>query len=593
MSTPILTFRSESGGVHVDLERLISSRLLIQADSGGGKSRMIRYGVEQLHGRIQQIILDPEGEFASLREKFDFLLAGREGDVPTDPKTAKLLARRLLELGASAIIDLYDLKLHERREFVRLFLEELMHLPRKLWRPLLVWIDEAHVYAPQGAEASSTEAVVTLCTQGRKRGYCSILATQRISKLDKDAAAELKNRLVGSTGLDLDMKRAGDDLGFDKEQRLGLRLLEHEFWAYGPAISRQPVLVRAGNIQTTHPQPGAIAPPTPPAPTAVKKVLAQMQDLQREAAEEARTIEDLQRELAKSRIELKRAQRGVAGAAADPTAIQKQVQTALIQERRTWNAEQDAARREHAALVKQLRTQIADLTARISKVAGHLRRAEELIGLPIDEIAAPAPSGNGAAPSAARSTVERVAKPLSIAKPRQRTSNELESGDRAALSSTSRRLLDALGTLHSLGVEEAERSTIAGWSGISHTTGSFTNRLSELRTAGLIEDRAEKRIALTDHGLDVAAVIDIPDRATLHGQFLSRLSGTAARMLQVMIERYPEPISRAELAAEIGISHETGSFTNRLSELRVPGLLRDVTKTEVAATELLFPAGLD
>src|SRR5690349_3378051 len=122
-AAPVLSFRAKSGDVLVDLPQLIASRLLIQANSGGGKSRMLRQLCEELHDQVQIIVLDPEGEFGSLRERFDFLLAGRDGDVPADPKTAKLLARRLLELKASAIIDLYDLKLPERRRYVRLFLE--------------------------------------------------------------------------------------------------------------------------------------------------------------------------------------------------------------------------------------------------------------------------------------------------------------------------------------------------------------------------------------------------------------------------------------------------------------------------------------
>jgi hypothetical protein len=40
-------------------------------------------------------------------------------------------------------------------------------------------------------EAESTEAVISLMSQGRKRGYTGIIATQRLSKLHKDAAAEL------------------------------------------------------------------------------------------------------------------------------------------------------------------------------------------------------------------------------------------------------------------------------------------------------------------------------------------------------------------------------------------------------------------
>jgi DNA helicase HerA-like ATPase len=81
--------------------------------------------------------------------------------------------------------------------------------------------------------------VITLCTQGRKRGYCAVLATQRLSKLHKDAAAELLNKLIGRTGLDVDVKRAGDELGFDKEQRQTLKTLAPgTFYAYGPAVSQ-------------------------------------------------------------------------------------------------------------------------------------------------------------------------------------------------------------------------------------------------------------------------------------------------------------------------------------------------------------------
>jgi DNA helicase HerA-like ATPase len=125
-----------------------------------------------------------------------------------------------VELGASAVLDLYELPLPSAR--VRpLFLTELMALPRSLWRPIIVVIDEAHKFAPErgSGESQSTEAVIALCTQGRKRGFCLVLATQRISKLHKDAAAELLNKMIGRTGLDVDVKRAGDELGFDKDER--------------------------------------------------------------------------------------------------------------------------------------------------------------------------------------------------------------------------------------------------------------------------------------------------------------------------------------------------------------------------------------
>jgi DNA helicase HerA-like ATPase len=51
--------------------------------------------------------------------------------------------------------------------------------------------------------------VIALMSQGRKRGYCGILATQRLSKLHKDAAAECNNVLIGRTWLDVDQNAPG------------------------------------------------------------------------------------------------------------------------------------------------------------------------------------------------------------------------------------------------------------------------------------------------------------------------------------------------------------------------------------------------
>ncbi len=100
--------------VQIDLQRLISTRLLIQANSGGGKSWLIRRLLEQTHGKVQQIVIDLEGEFSTLREKYDYLLVGKDGEIPANIQTAELLARKLLILNVSAIIDLSELKHHER-----------------------------------------------------------------------------------------------------------------------------------------------------------------------------------------------------------------------------------------------------------------------------------------------------------------------------------------------------------------------------------------------------------------------------------------------------------------------------------------------
>jgi DNA helicase HerA-like ATPase len=296
---PSLSFAACPGRVPIDLDGLVATRLLIQANSGAGKSWAVRWLLERTHGRIQQFVLDWEGEFASLRERFAYVPAGQDGDVPADPRTAGLLCRRLLELGASAVLDLSERQPEDRRRFAQGFLHELMHVLRSLWRPLLVAMEEAHHLAPEKGEGEAvSKPAVALCTQGRKRGYSAVLATQRIAKVTNNALAELLNVLIGPTSFEPDVRRAGDALGFDKAQREQLKRLEPgQFFARGPALAREPVLVRTGPVQTTHPQPGRVAPPVPPPPEAIRALLGQLRDLPTRAAAD---LDDLEQAAAAS-----------------------------------------------------------------------------------------------------------------------------------------------------------------------------------------------------------------------------------------------------------------------------------------------------
>src|SRR3989440_397999 len=218
-----------------------------------------------------------EDEFPTLREKYDYVLAGKEGDTPAEPRSAHLLAKKLLELNVSAIIDLYELHYQDRKQFVRIFLESMINAPKHLWHPCLVVIDEAHKFCPEKEQSEASSAVIDLATLGRKRGYCAILATQRLSKLHKDAAAECNNKLIARTTLDVDMERASEELGFSsKDSALVLRHLQAgQFFTFGPAISQEVIQVQIGSVKTTHPKAGSrifSTRPTPP-PENIKRIL--------------------------------------------------------------------------------------------------------------------------------------------------------------------------------------------------------------------------------------------------------------------------------------------------------------------------------
>lgn len=285
--------------INVDLPKLIESRLLIQANSGGGKSYAIRKLLEETHGKVQQIVLDVEGEFNTLREKYDYILAGKDGDIPADPKSAELLAHKILELETSLIVDLYELKHTDRIRFVKNFVNAIVNSPKHLWHSVLIVIDEAHVFIPEKGHSEAAEAVIGLAQRGRKRGFACVLATQRLSNMSKDVAAQCLNKLIGRTSLDIDRKRAGEELGFLQKDTLQLRNLKSgEFFAFGPAISNGVISGKISQVNTTHPKAGQRLGLKKTKPTEhVKKILQKLTDLPAEAEAEAQDKESMQRKI--------------------------------------------------------------------------------------------------------------------------------------------------------------------------------------------------------------------------------------------------------------------------------------------------------
>src|ERR1700759_1424647 len=65
-------------GTSLDLEELLATRLLVQGNSGSGKSHLLRRLLEQSVPWVQQTVIDPEGDFVSLAEHFGHLVIDAE-----------------------------------------------------------------------------------------------------------------------------------------------------------------------------------------------------------------------------------------------------------------------------------------------------------------------------------------------------------------------------------------------------------------------------------------------------------------------------------------------------------------------------------
>ena len=550
----------------LDVQRLIESRLLIQANSGAGKSWALRRLLEQTYAHVPQIVIDVEGEFHTLREKFDYVLAGQKGgDCPADTKSATLLARRLLELNVSAIVDIYELGV-QRTRFVKLFLDALVNAPRDLWHPTLVVIDEAHMFAPEAGQAESADAVKDLMTRGRKRGFCGVLATQRISKLHKDAAAECNNKLIGRSSLDIDMKRAGAELGFtNRDDMQKLRTLAPgTFYAFGPALSDEVRLITIGPVQTTHPKAGErAAAPTPPREK-VRKVLAQLADLPREAEEEARTVGEWKAKAKQLEVELRQARTAAPAAKVETKTIEKPIVT-------------DKVAKSLADSVTRIERRLVPLGDEMKEVAGELAAVKAMLkAQPWKAPSVLTPMTRRQVVSALKAGGEerRLAeRPAAMVRRDPKPANgALPVGEAATL----RALIQ-----YANGLERRQLTVITGYK--RSTRDAY---IARLREKGLVDVSGDRVLVTPEGQVAMPDAEPLPTGPELQDYWLKRLPSGEGTILAKLLEVNGEDFGREDLSEATGFKRSTRDAY--LSRLAAKELVVDLGRGFVKASPTLF-----
>ena len=254
----------------LDLEELLATRLLVQGNSGSGKSHLLRRLLEQSAPWVQHCVVDPEGDFVTLADKYGHLVV----DGARTERELTAIAGRIRQHRVSVVLNLEGLDMEQQMRCAAAFLGGMFDADRDYWYPVLVVVDEAQIFAPAAAGDVSDEArklslgaMANLMSRGRKRGLAGIIATQRLAKLAKNVAAEASNFLMGRTFLDIDMARAADLLGMDRRQAEMFRdLARGNFVALGPAMSRKPLPIAIGPVETSARSTSPKLTPLPEAP---------------------------------------------------------------------------------------------------------------------------------------------------------------------------------------------------------------------------------------------------------------------------------------------------------------------------------------
>lgn len=569
---------SPSGNVEFDLHLLLRTRLLLAASSGAGKSETIRKLCELCAGHVQIIVIDPEGEFAGMRTTLPFVLAGSGGEAAATVKTAPLLARRLLELNASAVCDIYELPPAQRHEFVRDFLVAMIDAPKNLWHPVLVIVDESHIYAPEKGESPSVagDAMADMASRGRKRGYCIVLATQRVSKLNNNVAALCENILVGRT-TQIDQSRAAKMLNIagnsnvaEFSKAIG-RVKDGQFFAWGRAFGlEEPTLFQVSRPAGAMSSAKALLAP-PPAPAAIRDMLPKLADLPQEAERKAKSEDDLRNELKSAHKRIKELE---SSAPATPTVDEETVK-----------------------MLKEKLATLSDSVDALQRVAEEQEARDERVREMLRELVTiMAPAGISTAhatASKARGEAKRIVNEIPAqVMPRKPCLATVPPSDGEPLSGPEQRILNALAWMESIGVDEPEQPAVAFLAGYTYGSGGYNNPRGRLRQRGLIEYIPGDHLKLSAAGKKSAEYPDIePTNEALHSAILGKLPGPEGRILSVLLKHYPKSMDSTKLAEASGYTPGSGGFNNPRGRLKTLGLVEYPSPGMVIAKDLLFPEG--
>jgi hypothetical protein len=258
----------------LDIEELLATRLLVQGNSGSGKSHLLRRLLEQSAQWVQQVIIDPEGDFVTLSEKYGHLVV--EGERSEGELAG--IASRIRRHRVSCVLSLEGLDVEQQMRAAAMFPQRHVRCRARVLVPGAggrrrgtdVRARRGRRRKSEDARKMSLGAMTNLMCRGRKRGLAGVIATQRLAKLAKNVAAEASNFLMGRTFLDIDMARAADLLGMDRRQAEMFRDLQRgNFVGLGPALSRRPLPIAIGAVQT---QARSSSPKLMPMPETVEDV---------------------------------------------------------------------------------------------------------------------------------------------------------------------------------------------------------------------------------------------------------------------------------------------------------------------------------
>lgn len=177
----------------LETQKFIGRSIGVLGITGSGKTNTAAVLIEELlANNFPLTIVDIEGEYWGLKERFEILVVGRSAnaDIEVNTEHAEQLAEVSVTRGISVILDMSDFSQSEMFDFLLNYFRALWTVCSTVKRPYVVVLEEAHEFIPQGVRTDLKEVLTRIALRGRKRGLGIILISQRSAKVEKDVLTQ-------------------------------------------------------------------------------------------------------------------------------------------------------------------------------------------------------------------------------------------------------------------------------------------------------------------------------------------------------------------------------------------------------------------
>lgn len=180
------------GNIEIDLNDILGESIAILGIKGSGKTNTSAVLAEEILPHVPMTIIDPEGEYYGLKERYPLLIAGsgKQAELQVGVANAAALADFAYRNRLSIILDLSNFRKAERHDFLTEYLGALWTVASDLRQPHFLLLEEARQFIPQTDRSELRDLLTDYALMGRKRGVGLIIVNQRSSNIAKDVLTQ-------------------------------------------------------------------------------------------------------------------------------------------------------------------------------------------------------------------------------------------------------------------------------------------------------------------------------------------------------------------------------------------------------------------